>query len=81
MPIYKQIANLHSELPIFRVKSVKIYTWQKKFTRASPVAPVTNMRYDYVNHFGGDVDVDANSHFMEMSLDQAGMEYGTIMIL
>ena len=34
----------------------------------------------YVNHCGGDGDVDANSHFMEMSLDQAGMEYGTIMI-
>ena len=29
----------------FRVKSVKIYTGQKKFTRAPPVAPVTNMRY------------------------------------
>ena len=29
-------------LPIFRVKSVKIYTGQKKFTRAPPV---TNMRY------------------------------------
>ena len=37
--------NLHSKLPIFRVKSVKIYTGQKKFTRAPPVAPVTNMRY------------------------------------
>ena len=33
-------------MPIFRVKSVKIYTGQKKFTRAPPVAPVTNMRYD-----------------------------------
>ena len=32
-------------MPIFRVKSVKIYTGQKKFTRAPPVAPVTNMRY------------------------------------
>ena len=31
---------------IFCVKSVKIYTGQKKFTRAPPVAPVTNMRYD-----------------------------------
>ena len=28
--------------PIFRVKSVKIYTRQKKFTRAPPM---TNMRY------------------------------------
>ena len=33
-------------MPIFRVKSVKVYTGQKKFTRAPPVAPVTNMRYD-----------------------------------
>ena len=41
----QKIANLHSTLPIFRVKSVKIYTVQKKFTRAPPVAPVTNMRY------------------------------------
>ena len=24
---------------------LKIYTGQKKFTRAAPVAPVTNMRY------------------------------------
>ena len=36
-------------MPILRVKSVKIYTGQKKFTRAPPVAPVTNMRY--VNRF------------------------------
>ena len=27
---------------------LKIYTGQKKFTRAAPVAPVTNMRYDFV---------------------------------
>ena len=32
-------------MPIFRVKSVKIYTGQKKFTRAPSVASVTNMRY------------------------------------
>ena len=38
--------KLHSKLPIFCVKSVKIYTGQKKFIRAPPVAPVTNMRYD-----------------------------------
>merc|ERR1712074_66685 len=37
--------KLHSKLPIFRVKSVKIYTGQKKFTRVPPVAPVTIMRY------------------------------------
>ena len=29
--------KMHSKLPIFRVKSVKIYTGQKKFTRASLV--------------------------------------------
>ena len=34
-------------MPISCVKSVKIYTGQKKFTRALPVAPVTNMRYDH----------------------------------
>ena len=27
---------------------LKIYTGQKKFTRAAPVAPVTNMRYGEV---------------------------------
>ena len=33
-------------MPIFRVKSVKIYTGQKKFTRTPSVASVTNMRYE-----------------------------------
>ena len=37
--------KLHSKLPIFCVTSEKNYTSQKKFTRAPPVAPVTNMRY------------------------------------
>ena len=32
-------------MTIFRVKSVKIYTGQKKFTRAPLVVLVTNMRY------------------------------------
>ena len=32
-------------MQIFRVKSVKIYTGQKKFTRTLSVASVTNMRY------------------------------------
>ena len=32
-------------MPIFCVKSVKIYTGQKKFTRAPLVALVTNIRY------------------------------------
>ena len=31
-------------MPIFRVKSVKIYTSQKIYT-GIPVAPVTNIRY------------------------------------
>ena len=37
---------LSYKLPIFHVESVKIYTGQRKFTRAPPVAPVTIMRYD-----------------------------------
>ena len=32
-------------MPIFRIKSVKIYTGQFLFTQAPPVVPVTNMRY------------------------------------
>ena len=32
-------------MPIFRVESVKIYTCQKKFTRAPLVVLVTNIRY------------------------------------
>ena len=32
-------------MPIFRVKSVKIYTSQKKFTRAPLAVLVTNIRY------------------------------------
>ena len=38
-------ANFCQFSPMFRVRSVKIYTRQKKFTRAPHVAPVTNMRY------------------------------------
>ena len=44
-------------MPIFCVKSVKIYTGQKKFTRTPSVASVTNIRYalfkvsDYVAEF------------------------------
>ena len=34
-------------MPIFRVKSVKIYTGQTKFTRAPLVVLVTNMRYGF----------------------------------
>ena len=33
-------------MPIFRVKSVKIYTGQKKIYKGIPVAPVTNIRYE-----------------------------------
>ena len=42
--------KIHSKLPIFRVKSVKIYTGQKKIYTGMPVAPVTNMRYDDQRH-------------------------------
>ena len=31
--------KIHSKLPIFRVKSLKIYTGQKKFTRTCPWRP------------------------------------------
>ena len=34
-------------MPIFRVKSEKIYTDQKKFTQAPLVVLVTNIRYAY----------------------------------
>jgi len=40
---WRYCGKIHSKLPIFRVKSVKIYTGQKNFTRA-PL--VTNMRYE-----------------------------------
>ena len=32
-------------MPIFRAKSVKIYTDQKKIYTGIPMAPVTNIRY------------------------------------
>ena len=38
--------KLNSKLPIL---SLKIFTSQKKFTRAPPVAPVTNMRYAVIS--------------------------------
>ena len=41
--------KLHSKLPIFRVKSVKIYTGQFFLTQAPPVVPVTNMRYAWTH--------------------------------
>ena len=37
--------KIHSKFPIFRVKSVKIYTGQKKIYTRILVAFVTNMRY------------------------------------
>ena len=37
--------KIHSKLPIFRVKSVKIYTGQKKIYTSMLVALVTNIRY------------------------------------
>ena len=40
--------KIHSKLPIFRVKSVKIYTGQKKFTRVCPWRPwqISGMSFD-----------------------------------
>ena len=37
--------KIHSKLPIFRVKSVKIYTGQFFFTQTPSVVSVTNKRY------------------------------------
>ena len=37
--------KIHSKLPIFRLKSVKIYTSQVKFTQKLSAASVTNIRY------------------------------------
>ena len=36
--------KIHSKLPIFRVKSVKIYTRQFSFTQTPSVVSVTNKR-------------------------------------
>ena len=49
-------------MPIFRVKSVKIYTGQKKFTQAPPMAPVTNMRYVPVMQAGHEEEVTQVGH-------------------
>ena len=43
----RQLRQLHSKLPIFRVLSVKIYTGQF-FTQAPSVVPLTNMRYECI---------------------------------
>ena len=37
---------LHRKVSIFCIHFGKIFTGQKKITRAPPVVPVTNMRYD-----------------------------------
>ena len=39
------LCKLHNVCKIHRPFSWKFYTWQKKFTQAPPVVPVTNMRY------------------------------------
>ena len=39
--------KIHSKLPIFRVKSVTIYTGQKKIYTDISVATVTNIRYGH----------------------------------
>ena len=41
----RHYGKIHSKLPIFRVKSVKIYTGQFFFTQTPSVVSVTNMRY------------------------------------
>ena len=43
-------------MPIFRVKSVKIYTVQKKFTRTPSVASVTNIRYAWKDFYSNPND-------------------------
>ena len=40
--------KIHSKLPIFRVKSVKIYTGQFFFTQTPFVVSVTNIRYGLI---------------------------------
>ena len=42
----KQIAPKIVKYVVFRFQSGKFYTGQNFFTRAPPVVPVTNMRYD-----------------------------------
>ncbi len=44
----ESVKLLHRKVSFFCVHSGKIYTGQKKFTRAPPVVPVTNMRYGFV---------------------------------
>ena len=57
-------------MPISRVKSVKIYTGQKFFTRAPPVAPVTNIRYaaDLLPSKVGAVDGDGDGAVNSLGL-------------
>ena len=43
--ITQSVSNHIVKWPIFCITSEKIYTCQKKITRAPPVAPVTNIRY------------------------------------
>ena len=44
-------------MPIFRVKSVKIYTGEKKFTRTPSMASVTNIRYVWVTRVNTDIQM------------------------
>ena len=44
-----------SNICIFFTQSGKIYTWQKIFTQAPPVVPVTNMRYVSLVNLEGDL--------------------------
>ena len=47
--------SIHSKRPIFHVQSGKKLHQAEKFTQASPVVPVTNMRYVLSLFVPGDV--------------------------
>ena len=54
-------------MPIFRVKSVTIYTGQKKFTQAPLVVLVTNIRYDFSQQ---------DSHLIFMAISSGQLNIG-----
>ena len=51
-------------MPIFRVKSIKIYTGQKKFTRTPSVASVTNIRYVWILSTAATALIDFDFHIV-----------------
>ena len=48
-------------MPIFRVKSVKIYTGQKEFTQTPAVASVTNISYAHKHTLGRHIETQTES--------------------